>query len=502
MRFNFLKTESSRRGIVFSSFFNFVSKGLVFFQGLVIAYYFGAQEQTDVYFYCFTTITLAAFFINSLDSSVIIPEAMRLSEHEGKEAAMRFFNFFIYLYIAAGVLATTVFYLAPVNIILFISKFDVAKLEESREILMLSIPLFALIIITNLIANILASYRYFTVPMMVNAINGIFALLCLIIFHDQFGISSILLGTGAAYLLNLSFLLYVMKKNLGWNFSFKRVRLSSTTRWNILMAQIGNFTSSFSNYVPFYLLSSFGPGVLTALTYGQKTAEIPQQLINLQFAAVAGIRFNELNAKKEFAGIDSVFFKSASILFAILIPMSAFMFTYNTEIITILFKHGEFTDENVETSGAFLKYFALVLPFYATNNLIARLFMASQKIMESFCYQVAFNGVLIVGYFFVVKDIGYIGLPITMATMYFLNFLACYILTRWFFPYIDYIRTLKAFMKTLIINAIPITAVIYLHYNVDLGNPLLSVITGGSVFVASLAVFYFTSGIHKLVFQR
>jgi putative peptidoglycan lipid II flippase len=501
MRLSFLKIESFRKGIIFSSFFNFISKGLVFFQGLVIAYFFGAQTETDVYFYCFTTITLAAYFINSLDSSVIIPEAMRLKEQERPEAAMRLFNFFIYLYIAGGVLATIVFYISPVNIILSISRFEVGKLEEARQVLLLSVPLFALIITTNFLANILASYRYFTMPMMVSAINGIFALLFLVLFHQQFGISSILIGTITAYILNLCFLLYMLKKQLGWHFTFERLHLSSTTKWNILMAQVGNFTSAFSNYVPFYLLSSFGPGVLTALSYGQKTADVPQQLINLQFAAVAGIRFNELNAKGDFGGMDSVFFKSASILFAILIPISAFMFVYNAEIITILFKHGQFSDENVAISGVFLKYFALVLPFYATNNLIARLFMAHQKIIESFWYQVAFNGVLIISYFFIVREIGYVGLPVTMAIMYFLNFLACYFLAKWFFPYIDYKRTIKAFGKTLLVNAIPIALLVYFNANVRIDNVFLATIAGGSIFLPSLAILYVPSGIHRLILR-
>jgi len=501
MRLSFIKIESFRHGIVFSSLFNFVAKGLVFLQGLVIAYYFGAQSNTDVYFYCFSTITLAAVFINTLDSSVIVPEAMRLAESEGNRSAMRFLNFFIFLYIIGGVVATALFYISPVNIILFTSQFDAAKLREAREILLLSIPLFALIIVTNLLANILASYKYFTMPMMVSAINGIFALVSLIFLHNQFGISSLLIGTITAYVLNLCFLFYVMRKQLSWTFSFQWVRLSTKTRWNILMAQIGNFTSAFSNYAPFYLLSSFGPGVLTALTYGQKTAEIPQQLINLQFSAVAGIKFNELHARGDFASMDSVFYRSAGFLFAVLFPMTSFMFVYSGEIISILFKHGVFTDEDVETSGVFLKYFALVLPFYVTNNLIARLFMAAQKIMQSFWYQVTFNGVLTLAYFLIVKYIGYTGLPIALAAMHCINFFASYFLTRWFFPYIDYAKVIRSFFVIGFLNAIPAIALYLFRSNIPITNTLISVLTGGSVFVVVLALLYYVTGIYKLALR-
>jgi len=54
--------------------------------------------------------------------------------------------------------------------------------------------------------------------------------------------------------------------------------------------------------LPAYLISGLSPGLLTALQYGQRTAEIPNVILTTQFSSVAGIKFNDLAARH--LGVD------------------------------------------------------------------------------------------------------------------------------------------------------------------------------------------------------
>ena len=220
MRFDLLRIESFKTGIIFSSVFSFLSKLLLFFQSIVIAFYFGTGTQTDVYFYCFGTITLLSVFVNSLDSSVLIPESMHLAEQVGKLESIKFLNFFIYIYFSIGVLATGLIYVSPTKFFLAISNFDPESLIKNREILLLCIPLFTLMITTNLLVNILTSYKFFTIPMIIGLVNGLMVLLFIFLLHNKFDLLSILFGQLSAYVLNIFFLIYLMKKKLNWDFSF------------------------------------------------------------------------------------------------------------------------------------------------------------------------------------------------------------------------------------------------------------------------------------------
>lgn len=42
--------ESYKKGIVLSTIFNILNKGLVFLSSLVVAFYFGTQLKTDIFF--------------------------------------------------------------------------------------------------------------------------------------------------------------------------------------------------------------------------------------------------------------------------------------------------------------------------------------------------------------------------------------------------------------------------------------------------------------------
>ncbi|HTQ66173.1 MAG TPA: hypothetical protein VMI12_15355, partial [Puia sp.] len=74
----FLQVESYKKGIVLSTVFNFFNKGLVFVNSLVVTYYFGIKAQTDIFFYLYNSIVLLGGFIMNFNSSVIIPESMKL----------------------------------------------------------------------------------------------------------------------------------------------------------------------------------------------------------------------------------------------------------------------------------------------------------------------------------------------------------------------------------------------------------------------------------------
>jgi putative peptidoglycan lipid II flippase len=486
MKFGFLKIESFRKGMILSSAFNFIAKLLLFFQSVVIAYYFGTQTKTDVFFYCYTTIALAAVFINNLDSSVLIPESMRLREQEGTESSISFLNFFIYGYFLFGAVLTIVLYAFPVDIFLLISNFDINKLQDNKNILLFSIPLFTLIIMVNLLVNILTSYRFFTMPMIIGVINSVMVILFLFVFHEVLDIWSALIGQIIAYCVSLVFLFYLVKKNLNWNFTFKKVPLRKKVFNNILFAQAGNITSVLSSYIPMYLLSSFNPGVITALTYGQKTAEVPNQLITMQSSSVLGIKFNELYAKKDYDALNAIFLHSSQFLLFILVPISALIFLYAEPIIVVLFQRGAFDDKSVALCSEFFKYFALILPMLAINTLIARLFMASQQILQSFGYQVLFNIFLIVAVSIGIKLIGVKGYLFALLCLHIFNVAFCYILLKVFFPKIAYYKTLGYFALNVAVNAV-IFSLVYLINKASLvDNAFISMLIGGFIYMVLL----------------
>jgi peptidoglycan biosynthesis protein MviN/MurJ (putative lipid II flippase) len=478
---NFLKSESYKKGIVLSTTFNIFAKLVSFINSIIVAYYFGTQGKTDIYFYAIATIGMFIAFVTALDHSVLIPESMRIREQESNEKSMQFLNFFIYIYLGIGCFAIIILYINPVKIFSFVSKFDITILQSNIDLLYLIIPLCVLMLLTNYIVNILVSYKYFTIPMIAAFINNLFSIFFVLIFHDQLDVKSILLGLMFGYFLNISLLFYILFKKIHWNFRFVKVSLGKKVIHNMFYAQAGNITSLFAAYAPLYFLSGFNVGLITAMNYGRSTSEIPANLITTQISSVSGIKFNELYVRKDFIGLNQKFIATTNFLLFILMPISGIFFLYSDEIITILFKRGAFDVKSVKMSAIFFKYLGLLLPCMAVNTMCARLFMATQKIRESFFYQIIFNIILFILYLILIYYYDIYGYMIAIISIYFLNIFIVYFLCKFMFEMIHYQDIIWAFLKLLFTNGMIICVLLLL--NPCFGNKsLLRIAIGGCIY--------------------
>jgi putative peptidoglycan lipid II flippase len=446
------RSESYKKGIIFSTGFNFVTKLIGFAKSIVIAYYFGTQTKTDVYFYVIATIGLFVGFVTALDHSVLIPESIRIREQESEKKAQQFLTFFLHLYLIIGIIAIGVLLINPVKVFLTVSKFNEANLANNVELLYWLIPLCVLMLITTYLTDIMASYKYFTMPMVAAIINSALSLLFVVFFHSILDLRSIVLGVTIGYLLNIALLLSIMKHRLHWLFTCKLVLLRKEVIRNVFYAQAGNISSVLVSYVPLYLLSGFNAGIITALNYGRDVSEIPNQMINSQFSVVSGIKFNELCVRKEYDKLNEYFLITTKFLIFILMPISGIFFLFSEEIITLFFKRGSFDDESVKQAALFLRYLGLSLSYFVINTMVSRLFMATQKIKQFLGYQILTNTLSISIVFLCTTLWGVMGYLAGIISSQVLIVITIYVLTNHYFKIINYKSLLKFLSLMLVVN--------------------------------------------------
>lgn len=297
--------------------------------------------------------------------------------------------------------------------------------------------------------------------MILSLVNGLFVVVFVWALHDGFGVLSALLGQLLAYMINLVFLVILMSKHLGWNFGIFSRTIERRVYLNLAYAQAGNLTAMLTAYVPLYLLTGFGTGIITALTYGQKTAELPNQLITNQVSAVSSIQFNELFARKAFDDLDSVFRRTVGLLLFLLIPISSLLFLFSNDLLTLLYKRGAFGSESIAVAASYFRYFVWLLPMYGINTMVARLFMAELRVVEAFYYQVVFNVALILLVVFGVKSFGSTGYPAALVAIHTLNLFGFYWLLKRFFPHIDYLKIAMNGAMIVLLNIFLFVVVFY-----------------------------------------
>ncbi len=485
-----LKTESYQKGIVFSTGLNIIVKAILFFNTIVIAWYFGTSIDTDLYFYIFSTVILIAGLINGMDLAVIIPEGMHLQEEKGKPAAISFYNFFGFIYLLIGLLIFVVLFFFSVSIYNSISTYKSSILKEHSSLLLLSSALPLLIILSNYFTSVLTTLKYFTAPLIANGIANIFALLALIIFHNRYGVASVFMGMVAGYLLNICLLLVFMHFKLNWHTGFSSKEITKRVKRNLASVQMGNMATFAFNYGIIVVLSSLPTGIYSAYNYSMQILNVPNNFIVAQAAAVAGIKFNELAAKKMNEQMNRIFLQSVEVILFLIIPFCCLAFLYADVIVNFLYLRGGFTKESSEKVVYFMKYLIFLSPCLSINTFITRIMTAGKKVSQTFFFQLGFNISALLLIIFVTRSFAEKGFIISMLLSYYFYILVvCIFLFKWLMPFIDYSRVIKSLFLIFLYN-LPVLWIFYEIFDRQPSIPLFLLISAG-YYIIVLAVNHF-----------
>ncbi|MFM6925023.1 MAG: lipid II flippase MurJ [Ferruginibacter sp.] len=455
-----IKTESYKRGMILSVVFNIISKGILFLLTVIIARYFGSDIKTDIYFFVFTSMVLFSGFINSIDTAVLIPESMRLRQEEGDNKAMEFLNYFLLVYVLIGLLFTALMYFYGTAIFGLISKFTTADIITYRNYFFAGSLFFIFNVLTNYLNNILASLKYFSLPMIISIVKSCVVIVCIFLLKEKYDVLSVIIGGLISYAVNLIIQIYILHKVTGWKFTFKKPAIQKTTWSNVFYAELGQITTVASSMFPLYLLSGFGSGIISIMNYGKNIADIPNTLVSSQLANVSGIKLNEEVARNDHAAMNETFLHTSRLMVFILVPVGCFMFVFAEPITALFYQRGSFTQQAVIDSAKFMQLLSITIFSIGINAVVTRIFISMQAIKQSLLYQVTLNLLLIFAIWLFTKSYGEYGYPYGVILINIINFIGMYFICKKYFTTIEYGRLLK-YTTAVIAANLPALALLY-----------------------------------------
>jgi peptidoglycan biosynthesis protein MviN/MurJ (putative lipid II flippase) len=446
-----IKSETYKKGMLLSVIFNGIAKFILFILTIYIARLFGTNIKTDIYFFIYSVVLLFAAFINTIDTTVLIPESMRLREASGQDAAMSFLNYFIRLYFFIGIFFILIVILFGTKIFSILGAFY-----------------FFFQVLINYINAILVSLKYFTVPMIISGINSLIIIAGSFLLQNKYDMLGVLISGLIAYTVNLIFLLYLLKKKAGWFFLIANKNITKNIWDKIFFAQIGQAATLASNYFPLFLLSGFGNGVISIMNYGKNIADIPNTLITAQVAAVSGIKLNEQAAANDYSSMNDTFIRSSKLLLFILVPLGCFMFVFAQAIVELFYKTKNFTPEAINSAAKFLQLLSVTIFSIGVNAMVSRIFIAAQKIKQAFAYQLLMNGLLITAIWILSKYYGAYGYPYGVIFINSINFAAMYFICKKFFAQLQYSYLLQYATAIILIHLLITVLLFYTLASADL----------------------------------
>ena len=425
MKDGILRSESTNKAIIFSSILSLLAKLFTFVQSMIISYAFGIQKSTDILFYAVSFVVLFTSLVCSINQQVIVPTAINIREKVSEEDSKSFISFIFFIYLLIGAAVTVLMLFSSVKAFALFSRFDIDDIQENINIIRFIIMNFTLILLNTYILDVFTSFRYFTLPMMLDMVKNVVIILLVILLKNSFSVLSLAIGIFAGNLIQFAILIVLMKVVLKCKFSLKTYKIDSLVKRNILFVVLGQITTFIYNFAVMYLISAFDTGTYTAMSYSRKITDMVSTVIIGQLSVVIGMNIIELYARKDFNRLNELFLKYLKLSLFLVLPL-CFVLSFNSrEIISIVFERGKFSSDAVKLTAVFFKYFILIIPFLLVDSLIGRLIIAKQIQKVSFLMQAFGSFMSVVLIWVMVKALGVygytIGLLISEAVYFFLN---------------------------------------------------------------------------------
>ena len=419
-----LRINSFKQAAFWSTAINGFSQGLALLFSMVMAAMFGAQESTDVLYYCTGIFMLLTTVLQAANVSVLIPETMRrrhqVSEADAMAFINRFFAVFAVIITALGVGLLT----KPIGVVAFISKFSPDVLQRNERLLFWLLASLPLQMTAQLLLDVLVSYKYLTLPAMLSCVNRVLNILFVLLFHRQLGVLSVALGMLLWFALQVAINGYLLRRAIRWNLRVWRTHIGGQVFRNIAWVEGGTVASTLAGYLPLFLFSGFSAGLLTALNYARRLSAVPTELLTVQLTSVLGIKFNELAAQRQQEKLGESLGHTLRLAIFLLVPVSVLLALVSQELVDILFAHGAFRGAAVGTTALLFALLVLALPLIGVSTILGRYFVARQAIGYGTAWQTfsaLLNAALVIG---AVHVWGPVGFPIALL-VHGVLYLAC-----------------------------------------------------------------------------
>jgi putative peptidoglycan lipid II flippase len=429
-----IKSNSTSKSVFFSTFFSLIARVFSFVQAMIVSYYFGATKSTDFLFFCVSITMLLPGLFSSINQSVIVPNAIRLREKKSEEESRRFVSYIYFLYVIAGIAVCAVISMIPEEFMQLVSKFDRPDVKENLRIVQLIIPTFFFTLTNSYLLDVFNSYKYFTLPMMLDMVKSILTILFIVLLGKEYGVVSMAAGILTAQIIQFALLNGFLIKLLGFRLKFRLYRLDKELKRNIFFVVISQVSTILSQYVAIYLISGLNEGVYTALSYSDKLYSIFVLVFADQISTVFGIDMIEMYARKEYEKLNQQYLKCLKVMMTIILPICFIMAAQASLVISVLFERGNFTSESVQLTSIFFKYTILIIPLLLMDRLTVRLIIAKQILHISLIWNVISKLLTCAVVFIIVEyiDFKYYGLGLLLVQFIYIILINLFMIKKQF----------------------------------------------------------------------
>ena len=295
-----------------------------------------------------------------------------------EEEANTFTSNLINLIILIGLfIFTVVFIFAKSIVMIFASGFD-------NETLVLAVKLTRITIISiffNGVISIITGYLQIKNRYLLSAIFGLPANLIVIVsilLSKTLGVTTLAIGYVMAIAIQLILLLIIMKQErfqYTLVFEFRNNNIKSIIHMGIPLI-LGVSINEINILIDRTIASKVAIGGISALNYSSKLNGLIQGVFVMSISTVLYPILSKMSVGKDFPGIKRVLKQSINAISLLIIPAIVGSMVFSTEIISILFGRGAFSQDAITMTSTALRYYSIGMLGIGLQDIISKVFFS------------------------------------------------------------------------------------------------------------------------------
>jgi putative peptidoglycan lipid II flippase len=352
-----------------------ISKGLVFVQVLVLAYFFGTSSALDAFFIAYLVPSFAVVVIAQSFNVALVPTYIEVRDRDGQQAAQRLLSTMTFWSVGflLGIMLLLVL-ASPLFLPVLGSGFSAEKLALTQTLFLMMLPILLFNGLSTIWRAILNAHETFALAALAPLASPLAVLLALVVVGQTWGVYTVAAGIVAGMLLEVLFLgwrlktmgIALMPRWLGWTPEARQV-----VRQYVPMIA-GALMMSSTRLVDKAMAAMLGPGSVTSLEFGGTVIEGVLLLGSTALGTALLPYVSAMVAAADWRGLRSTLRTYMGLVLAATIPGMLVLLLFSEPIIVLVFQRGEFTAEDTRLVAQIQAAYALQIPFYFLSILVVR----------------------------------------------------------------------------------------------------------------------------------
>jgi putative peptidoglycan lipid II flippase len=437
-------------------------------------------------------INVSGAFTSAL-TTALVTVYIAIAAKEGKKSAGQ---------VASKVL--TMFLMASALMILFLDVFakqvggmlapayDNSELQVLAHYLRLFSAAFIFSAFQSIYASVLNANDIFVPGKLYGMVFNPISIFAIIFLGDSLGLSVLVYAYYVANVIQIVFLhvrcrkLYSFRPSL----SFKDDNLFQVGRL-ALPILISNVVIQLDGVVDKAICSYLGDGVASSYTYAHTLEQFVTGTFTATITLVLLSRFASLAAEGDNENMHLTLEKAVSSMILILAPVTLITILSSGDIVTLVYKRGEFTDENVRVTAIALCGFALGFPIVALREIMIRVHFAYQKTKLPMIISICAVVLNIVLSLILSRFVGILGVTAATSLSAILSVVLLVVTSKRYIPEFEFFSCRTALLKCAVALVFSGIAVVFLNRTIQSGvliRTVAEIVGGCALYIIVLLV--------------